>query len=69
METPSPDFNYFLAKCNELANEADSYGYPVLILIDNQDPIARQSGMASVSRGPITTLLGMLHLAILQIKV
>ena len=62
------DLDYFLAKFNELADDARDHGLSVVIVIENADPISRQSSVSKVFRGTVVTLIGLLQIALMDFQ-
>lgn len=66
MPDAEKDLDYFLARFHELADDAHIHGLSVVILLENADPISRQSSMPKVVRGTIATSVGLLQLALMD---
>ena len=68
MDSHERDLDYFLARFNELADDAKNHGLSVAILIENADPISQTSGFFSICRGSHITLLGLVHRARIELE-
>ena len=66
--TPEKDLEFFLAKFNELADDAREHGLSVVILIENADPLSKKSSISKVFRGTIATSVGLLQLALMDFQ-
>jgi hypothetical protein len=66
MEAGEKDWDYLIAKFNELADDARDHGMSVAILIENADPISRQSLVSKIVRGTVITSVGLLQSAFQQ---
>lgn len=62
------DLNYFLARFSDLADDAREHGLSLVILIENADPISRQSSMPKIVRGTVATTVGLLQLALMDFQ-
>ena len=67
MPEPEKDFGYFMERFNELADEANSCGLSTVILIEDNNPIARKSSVSRITRGSPVTTVGLLHMALMEI--
>ena len=68
MEAGEKDLDYFLARFNELADDARDHGMSVAILIENADPISRQSSVSKIYRGTVITSIGLLQSALMDFQ-
>ena len=64
--SPEKDLDHFLARFNEVADDARDHGLSVVILIENSDPILRESSLSKVVRGTAATTVGLLQLALMD---
>ena len=64
MSEHEKDLDYFIEKFNILADGAHSYGLSVVILMENADPIAKQSSVTSINRCTYVTEVGLLKVAL-----
>lgn len=65
MDDHEKDLDYFLAKFNELADDAQSHGLSVVTLIENSDPISRQSSVWPIYRGTVVNSIGLLQFGLM----
>jgi len=68
MDGQEKDLDFFLAKFNALADDAREHGLSVVVLIENTDPISRQSSVSKIMRGTVVTSVGLLQLALMDFK-
>lgn len=66
MGTPEKDLDYFLTRFAELADDARDHGLSVVIVIENADPIKRESSYSKVVRGTTATAVGLLQMALMD---
>ena len=66
MEDGEKDLDYFIAKFTEIADQARDHGLSVAILIENADPISRQSSVSKIFRGTVITSIGLLQSALMD---
>lgn len=66
MDAGEKDLDYFIVKFNELADDARDHGMSVAILIENADPISRQSSVSKIFRGTVITSIGLLQSALMD---
>jgi hypothetical protein len=66
MSSDEKDLDYFLQQFNALADDAQSHGLSLAIVIENSDPIARQSSVSKIFRGSVVTSIGLLQLALMD---
>jgi hypothetical protein len=68
MDDQERDLDFFLNKFNALADEARDHGLSVVVLIENADPISRQSSVSKIVRGTVVTSVGLLQLALMDFQ-
>ena len=68
MEAGEKDLDYFIARFNEIADDARDHGMSVAILIENADPISRQSSVSKIFRGTVITSIGLLQSALMDFQ-
>ncbi len=68
MPDAEKDLDYFIARFTELADDARDHGMSVVVLIENSDPISRQSSMTKVFRGTVVTSVGLLQCALMDFQ-
>ncbi len=62
------DLDYFLSKFGELADDAREHGLSVVVIVENSDPISRESSISKIYRGTIATSVGLLQLALMDFQ-
>lgn len=67
-QPPEKDLNHFLARFTELADDARDHGLSVVVLIENSDPISKQSSVSKVFRGTVATSVGLMQLALMDFQ-
>jgi hypothetical protein len=68
MSADEKDLDYFLAKFTADADEARDHGLHVVILIENVDPISRESSVSKIFRGTVTNSIGLLQGALFDFQ-
>lgn len=68
MDGQEKDLDFFLTKFNTLADEAREHGLSVVVLLENTDPISRQSSVSKVFRGTVVTSVGLLQIALMDFQ-
>ena len=68
MEADEKDLNYFIARFNEIADDAREHGMSVAILIENADPISKVSSVSKIFRGTVVTSIGLLQYALMDFQ-
>ena len=66
MDDQEKDLDFFLVRFNALADEAREHGLSVVVLIENTDPISRQSSVSKIFRGTVITSIGLLQSALMD---
>ncbi len=66
MDAGEKDLDYFLARFNQIADEAQNHGLSVAILIENSDPISRVSSFTSIYPGTLITSIGLVQKALID---
>ncbi len=68
MDDQEKDLDFFIAKFNELADDAREHGLSLVVLIENTDPISRQSSVSKIYRGTVVTSVGLLQIGLMDFQ-
>lgn len=66
MEADEKGLDYFITRFTEVADDARDHGMSVVILVENADPISRQSSVSKIFRGTVVTSIGLLVSALMD---
>ena len=68
MDADEKNLDYFIARFTELADDAEHHGLSVVVLIENADPISKQSGIWTATRGTRATAIGLIWSALMNLR-